>query len=668
MMSADVKPADDLRPGIVASAVLGILLLAFALTIDFPKANGGGFKGDEATYYVLGHSLARDFDFTFERKDLVHVWEEFPAPEGIFLKDGKAISIQSASQFPFVRWVKLDDPLRETRLYFSKSYIYPLVAMPFVFLFGTNGFLVLHALLLTLDFLVVYLFLHARTKSNRAALPLAAVFLFASLIPVYFVWLTPELFNFSLALYVLFFWSYGEVAHRKWGAKADYAAAALLGVLLFSKPTHAPLLLLLAALAASRRQWRRAVSIVVICGAVTALLFAANAAITGEFNYQGGNRKTFYSSTGFPFANSWETFDNIGPVRGRENVMVGDVLVNTHSLTVFRHNLRYFVLGRYAGLVPYFFPGVLAALLFMLSKQRQRWQWMVMATVLAAAIMHVTLWPFTWNGGGGPVGSRYFLSFYPLFLLLTPATAGLGTAFAGLIVGGLFTAQIVLNPFYASVKPGEHANAGPLRMFPIELTLINDLPVTQNPDRMKRRLGGVPAVLAYFPDDHAYNPEGEWFWVKGKSKAEIILRAPVAKVGPDKYISKIITRLNIDIRNGGASNRVTISTGRESQTLDMSPGQLQTIAMGVRNGVPYRRDVQPTSYVYTMSIKTTNGFVPFLEVPCEKPGTCASDSRYLGAMIHVVPEYTDADISTWAAPPDSVGPGGETTGGLRDTP
>jgi len=279
------------------------------------------------------------------------------------------------------------------------------------------------------------------------------------------------------------------------------------------------------------------------------------------------------------------------------------------------------------------------------------------------------LWPFTWNGGGGPVGSRYFFSFYPLFLLLTPAFAGLGTAFAGLIVGGLFTAQIVLNPFYASVRPGEHANSGPLRMFPIELTLINDLPVAQNPDRMKRVLGGVPGVLAYFPDDHAYNPEGEWFWVKGKSKAEIILRAPVPNVGPDKYASKKITRLNIDIRNGGAANRVTVSTGRETRTIDMSPGELQTMALAVRDGVPYRRDVQPTSYVYTMSVRTTNGFVPFLEVPCEKPGTCVtSDSRYLGAMIHVVPEYTDADISTWTAPLDAVGPGGDTTGGLRDTP
>jgi hypothetical protein len=659
----------EIKPGVLASAALGILLLALAVSINFPKATGGGFKGDEATYYVLGHSLARDFDFEYEHRDLVRVLQEFPAPEGIFLKDGKAIDVQGSDRFPFLRWVKLEDPERATRLYFSKSYIYPLVAAPFVFLFGTNGFLVLHALLIALDFLVVYLFLQARTKSSLISLTLAAVFLVASVIPVYFVWLTPELFNFSLVLYALFFWSYKEVGSGFLQcAKSDYLAAALLGVLIFSKPTHAPLLFPLAALAASRRQWKRAAIVVAICGSVAASLFAANVAITGEINYQGGNRKTFYSHTGFPFANSWETFDNIGPVRGREDVMVGDVLVNTHSFTVFRHNLLYFLIGRYAGLIPYFFPGVLAALLFIVSKQSQRWQWMVMATVLGAVVMHVVVWPFTWNGAGGPVGSRYFLSFYPLFLFLTPAGTGLGAALTGLIVGALFTAQIVLNPFYSSANPGEHAKSGPLRLLPVELTLINDLPVAQNVDRMKRPLGGIPPVLAYFPDDSAFNPEGEWFWVKGKSKAEVILRAGHSLAGPDRWTSKKIVSLMVEIRNGGAPNRVTISTGRESQTFDMSPGELQRATLGVRAGVPYRRDVQPTSYVYTMTVRTTNGFVPFLDVPCDRPGTCASDSRYLGAMIHVVPEYTDAETTTWSAAPDAMAPGGDESGGLRNAP
>ena len=86
----------SVKPGIFASALLGILLIAFAVSVDFPKANGGGFKGDESTYYVLAHSLARDFDFQFERKDLIRVWEEFPGPQGIFLKRGKAIDIRGS--------------------------------------------------------------------------------------------------------------------------------------------------------------------------------------------------------------------------------------------------------------------------------------------------------------------------------------------------------------------------------------------------------------------------------------------------------------------------------------------------------------------------------------------------------------------------------------------
>ena len=159
-----------IKPGLLASALLGIVLLAFAVSVDFPKANGGGFKADESTYYVLAHSLTNDLDFQFERKDLIRVWEEFPGPEGIFLKRGKDIEVRGSSSFPFVRWMKHDDPERETRLYFSKSYIYPLVASPFVYVFGTNGFLVFHAILLALDFLVIYLFVQATTKSNWVSL------------------------------------------------------------------------------------------------------------------------------------------------------------------------------------------------------------------------------------------------------------------------------------------------------------------------------------------------------------------------------------------------------------------------------------------------------------------------------------------------------------------
>lgn len=633
-------------PGAIAAVGLALLLLAFALSVDFPKASQG-FKGDEATYYSLAHSLARDADFAFERKDLVRVWEEFPGPEGIFLKRGKKVRIEWSGQPPFLHWVKSEDPKR-SRLYYAKSYIYPLVASPFVFLFGTNGFLVLHALFLALDLFVVYLFLAATGRAPTTALVWSAAFLGASVVPIYFVWITPELFNFSLALYALFLWSYKEVAGDgtpSWlrGAGADCLAAVLIGILTFSKPPHAILMGTLCTMALARRQWARVSGVIAAWALVTGILFFANAAITGEFNYQGGDRKTFYSYIGFPFANERETFENIGPVRGRESIMVGDVLANAHTFTVFRHNIVYFVAGRSAGLIPYFFPGVVCAGLFLASKQRRRWQWLAFATIVGTAITFVLVWPFTYSGGGGPVGNRYFLSFYPLFLLLTPPAAGLSSATAAFSIGALFTAKILLNPFYASFNPGEHLKAGPLRWLPLELTLLNDLPMASKPERVKQPLGGDPPVLAYFPDDNAFSPErdGNAFWVKGKSWTEVILRAPVVNLGENQFVSKSIVRLTFEVQNGADPARVTVKTGAASRVLTMKSAELVTFTLPVESGVPYHRDENPTSYLYWVSISTNAGFVPFLDAPG------SNDSRFLGARIRAVPEYADAETSTW---------------------
>jgi hypothetical protein len=638
--------------GAVVSLGLLISLLAFAATVDFPKA-AQGFKGDEATYYSLAHSLARDFDFAFERQDLIRIWEEYPGPEGIFLKRGKVTSLRRSASFPFLRWRKADDPVR-TRLYYAKSYIYPLAAAPFVLWFGTNGFLVLHALLLSLDLFAACTFLTAVARSERAAVAYACVFLAASVVPVHVVWLIPELFNFSVVLYAFFLWSYKEVAGdpspARWsrflrGRGSDYAAALLIGVVTFSKPTHAVLMLPLCAMAILRRQWWRASAMALAWVVMTGALYAGNAAVSGEFNYQGGDRKTFYSYTGFPFANDRETFESINPSELREAVLPAGVLLNRHTLTVFRHNLVYFVLGRFSGLVPYFFPGVVSLLLFLVTPRRQAWQWLIVATLVVAVVTLLLLTPFTYSGGGGPVGNRYFLSFYPLFLFLTPAVGGFGGTLVALAVGALFTAKIVANPFYSSFNPGEHAKAGPLRWLPIELTLLNDLPVAAHAERSKRPLGGAPPVLAYFPDDNAYAPEGDSFWVKGKQKTEVILRAPVEAAGNRLFVTKAITSLGIEIQNGGRPDRVTVSTGRESRTLVMQPAEVVRLTLAVEDGVPYHRQEQPTSFVYVVSITTTSGFVPFLEAPG------ASDSRFLGARIRLVPDYVDAETSEWSQAP-----------------
>ena len=51
---------------------------------------------------------------------------------------------------------------------------------------------------------MAYRFLAASRTRRAWRRRLPRVFLFASVAPVYFVWLAPELFNFSLVLYAFF--------------------------------------------------------------------------------------------------------------------------------------------------------------------------------------------------------------------------------------------------------------------------------------------------------------------------------------------------------------------------------------------------------------------------------------------------------------------------------
>ena len=186
----------------VAALLLALLLGGFALAVDFPKA-AYGFQSDEASYYTLGHSLARDGDFAFDRGDLARVYQEFPTgPEGIFLKKGRTRWIEWRSGFPWIGLAAGPDT-HVDRLYFGKSFAYPLAAAPFVWLFGTGGFLVLHAVLLSLSLLAAYWFLRARSEP-ATALAYAAAFFVASAAPVYFVWITPEVFNLSMGVLGLF--------------------------------------------------------------------------------------------------------------------------------------------------------------------------------------------------------------------------------------------------------------------------------------------------------------------------------------------------------------------------------------------------------------------------------------------------------------------------------
>ena len=156
----------DVRPGAVLALLLLCVYGGFALSVDFPRA-AIGIQSDEATYYMMGHSLAEDGDLTYHRHDLERVWKEFSSgPSGLFLKRGRDVQRAGLMLRPPFVWFETGPDPDQRRFFYGKSFIYPLFAAPFVKVFGTNGFLFLHALLLAVVAWCGFLFLHARAPRS----------------------------------------------------------------------------------------------------------------------------------------------------------------------------------------------------------------------------------------------------------------------------------------------------------------------------------------------------------------------------------------------------------------------------------------------------------------------------------------------------------------------
>ena len=645
--------------GQVGTAIVGIVLLAWALTVDY-RRSVQGFFGDASTYYSLGYSLATDFDFEFRRDDLVRVWQEFPTgPEGIFLKRGRDVQgLALSSSPPFFEIVSTPDP-DTGRLYYAKGFIYPLFAAPFVRLFGTNGFLVFHALLMTVCFACAYAFLVARSAPLPSLL-FAVAFLLLSVAPVYMVWLTPDFFNLAVVLIAYFFWCYKEVVREpvarssgdRWrrlllAPRADVVAAVLLGIASFSKPTNILLIGPPLALLLWRRQLLRGVVVGTTFAIVFIGLFAWNVAITGEWNYQGGeDRGTFYSGDpdgagprigGFPFQTPVHSFDTTGIIRETNRLPVEVLATPDALLHVFRRNIGYFFFGRHTGFVPYFFAGSLAIVLFLWrARERELWQWLTLAAGIGSAVALILYMPYSYSGGGGPVGNRYFLGVYPVFLYIVPPLSTISSPLVALAGGALFTAQLLFNPFTASYRPSDHVKSGPYRWLPVEMTLLNDLPMNVTPSKVKQPLGGAPPVDAYFLDDNVYQRENDAFWVRGRSRAEFLLRARVVTEVTsqgDVQRSLRIRRLEVQLESGAEANRVTVDVGRGAQVVDLPPHDRRTVTVDMPDGVPYHLDPQfPMNYVYSMSIESESGFVPMF-------WSGGGDARYLGVFVRIIPHY-----------------------------
>jgi hypothetical protein len=601
---------------IALGVVSGLVLLA-AVAIDLPRAADGRFWSDGATYHAMAGSLAFDGDLEFDAGDLARVRASYPGgPQGVFLK-------------------RVRGPSGEPRLFYAKAFVYPAAAAPLVRALGADrGLLVLNGLLFILALWMGHAELRRTSGAGTAAAGAVAV-LAGGVVPVYLLWQTPEIFNLALATAGLVAWRRGF----------SVGAAVLLGLAAYSKPTNLALALplLLEPLVASGVAWSGRVVASVRRGAVVVAVLACGFGLTwlatGELNYQGGERKTFYdrypSDPGVTFdsAGVWMTTDHLGPlVAGRDEDKQTARIAPPRAASELRQsfllNLGYFWVGRFGGALPYF-PGVaVAVLVFLLAGPRERHGWLALLALAVSWLGYILIIPDNWYGGGGTIGNRYFVGLVPLGLLLLPRGRGAWAAAGAAVVGGTLLAPILASPVHHSLQPGEHATRAAFRVLPTEITMLGDLSVftdvwrkhrpynAPGGDPARRPPGAPPSYFLWFLDDATFGQESsfgeEGFWLRGGESGDVVLQA----LAPAARIRLVVTA-------GPAGDIVTVRLGPDRQRLVLPPLKAREVVLeGPRAALSY----------YGTSLYP-------LRLGSRYCGTSPNDPRMLGSFVYI--ELTD---------------------------
>ncbi len=592
----------------IARLVLGALsggLVVAALSTDLAHRTGGEFWGDGATYHAMAWSLADDFDLRYEARDVFRVRREFKAgPQGLFLKRASGgLRVDPAGGFPWVSRV----PREEARLYYAKAFVYPLAAAPFVRLFGTRGLLVVNVFVFALALWLGYDERRRRGNDPLRALVFVLVVFLATVAPLYLLWPTPEIFGLGLV-------TAGLVATS---AGRPLLAAFLLGVAVYMKPPSVFLALPLGVIpflpgegerlfdSGFLRRLGESVRRGAVLGATALALYGLNALVTGEMNYQGGERKTFYGR--FPYethdvtfdnAGFWMTTEQLGPlVEGEDEDKLsrktGPLRALEEIRASFVRNLGYFWVGRFGGVLSYFAPAFGAVLAFLVLGPRTRRGWLAFLSLAASWLFYIWMIPDNWYGGGGTVGNRYFLSLLPLVLFLVPRGRVWPVAVFGFVVGAVCVSPILLSPLFHSLRPGRHATGGPYRFLPPELTMLNDLSVFTETWRKKQPYGftgdphgGRPAdadaYFLYFMDDGTRGKEAvagrEGFRLRTGRRAEIVLRA---------FDIAVVKRVFLRLTAGTAGDEVEARLGAATAVASLGPGQTAEVALEAGSGFRY---------------------------------------------------------------------------------
>lgn len=559
-----------------------LFIIFFSLSTNLPKRHRGGFLSDESTYFSITQSLAYDYDLKYTRKDIVRIKERFwVGPTGLFLKKGK-----------------------NGNLFYAKSFAYPLFAAPFFRIFDVNGLLLFNGLMLFFSFFMAYLLLK-QLYSKKKSFMFSAVFIFASITPIYISWLTADLFNFFTMFAGLFFFFY-KFKNPSW----FYLAALFFSSAVFSKPTCIIPVAIIFLILIMKKQYKKFILIslisIILCLSFVFFLYLQ----TGEINFMGGERKTFHGK--YPFEKPQYTFKD-GYKMSADNYWQRFYI----SPKVAVLNLFYYFFGRFTGMFIYFSSAFFLFIIFFFQKKIPE-DWLMLFAITTSILVFTLITPENYFGGCGSIGNRYFLTIFPLFFFLGYKNRVFKFSLLPVFISVLFLSGVYIDSFSHSIYTRQAGLSFPTKLFPPEKTQYQTLQTNENPRAFGKLLRhGKMKYWIHFLNDNFYSIEENSFWTNSNKKLELFLATP-----------KKVKQFEIELTNSPVKNRVFFQIESQKKKVDLKPHQMSIITFKKIDGLKIRE-----RYLYHIKIKSSESFCAYFNNPT------SNDKRILGIKTHIGFDY-----------------------------
>ncbi len=555
-----------------------LFIIFFSLSTNLPKRHRGGFLSDESTYFSITQSLAYDYDLKYTRKDIVRIKNRFwVGPTGLFLKKGK-----------------------NGGLFYAKSFAYPLFAAPFFRIFDVKGLLLFNGLMLFFATLMAFLLLK-QLYSEKKSFLFSLIFIFASITPIYISWLTADLFNFFTMFAGLFFFFY-KFKKPAW----FYLSALFFSSAVFSKPSCIIPIGIIFLTLVIKKQYKKfiLISLISIMLSLSLLLFLYSQ--TGEINFMGGERRTFYGK--YPFEKPEYTFEN-GYKMSADNYWKRFYI----SPKVAILNLFYYFFGRFTGMFIYFSPAFFLFILFFFQRKIPE-DWLILFAIIISSLVFILIAPENYFGGCGSVGNRYFLTLFPLFFFLGYKNRIFKFSLLPLFISILFLSGVYIDSFYHSTYTRYAGLSFPIKMFPPEKTQYQTLQTNENPRAFGKLLRhGQEKYWVHFLNDNFHSIEGNSFWTNSNRELELFLATP-----------KRVKKFEVELTNSPVKNRAFIQIESKKKRVNLNPYQVGIITFKKVNGLRVRE-----RYVYHIKVKSSKSFCAYFNNPAN------NDKRILGVKIHI---------------------------------